>query len=150
MNWKQEAKEKLRKYEAMRMATINIPQEIERLEGEYTAIRSARTDGNPVQGGSSAREDAIINNIMERQELEWTLESATRWVKQVNRALDALQPDEKNILRRLYIYQERGAIACLCKELGVENSSIYRRRDRALHTFTLALYGATGKEYPLD
>ena len=32
MNWKAEAKEKLRRYDAMRLATINIPEEVERLE----------------------------------------------------------------------------------------------------------------------
>lgn len=147
MNWKQEAKEKLKKYEAMRMAKINIPQEIKRLEGEYTAIRSARTDGTPVHGGSSSREDALINNITERKELEWALESAKNWVDQVDRAMGTLHPDERNILRRLYIYPEKGSLERLCNELGVEKSSAYRRRDRAIQTFTLALYGATGEEY---
>ena len=31
MNWKAEAKEKLRRYNAMRLATVNIPDEIQRL-----------------------------------------------------------------------------------------------------------------------
>ena len=146
MNWKSEAKDKLRKYDAMRMAMINAPKEIKRLEGEYTAIRSAKTDGNPVRGGTSAREDAIINNIAERQELELSLQNATAWVKIVDRALKCLKPDEKLILHRLYISPEKGSLQRLCSELGVETSSIYRRRDQALNTFTLALYGATGEE----
>ena len=32
MNWKEEAKEKLKKYAAMRLAIVNIPDEIKRLE----------------------------------------------------------------------------------------------------------------------
>ena len=36
---------------------------------------------------------------------------------------------------------EMGAPERLCKELGVETSSIYRRRDKALRHFTLAYYG---------
>lgn len=146
MNWKAEAKDKLRKYDAMRIATITIPENLARLEAEYKAIRSATADGTPVRGGTSAREDAIINNIAERQELELSLQNATAWVKIVDRALTCLTPDEKMILRRLYIYPEKGGLQRLCSELGVESSSIYRRRDMALQRFTLALYGTTGEE----
>ena len=148
MNWKEEAKEKLRKYDAMKKATINIPEEISRLEMELTAIRSARTDGTPIRGGTSAREDAIINNIVKRQELDAALQNAASWVKTVDRALESLRPEERTILHRLYIYPERGSIERLCHDLGCENSSVYRRRDRALRTFTLALYGVAGDDIP--
>lgn len=146
MNWKAEAKDKLRKYEAMKMATINIPDELSRLESEYTAIRSARTDSNSVHGGGSAREDAIINNILERQELESALQSASAWITIVDRAMSCLRPEERLILEKLYIYPTKGSVDRLCKELSVETSSVYRRRDQAIQTFTLALFGTTGEE----
>ena len=141
MNWKAEAKEKLRKYDAMRLATINIPQEIERLEIDARSIRSARTDATPVTGGGNRREEAMLNNIIHRQELAWTLEQAHLWLQSTDRALTALTNEEKLILHRLYIYPEKGGLDRLCKELDVESSSIYRRRDRALKHFTLAFYG---------
>lgn len=141
MNWKAEAKEKLRRYDAMRLATINIPEEIERLELDAQAIRSAKMDSDVVSGGGSKREEALLNNIIERQELLWTLEQAQLWLKTTDRALSALANEEKLILHRLYIYPERGAPERLCKELGMEVSSVYRRRDRALRHFTLAYYG---------
>lgn len=146
MDWKAEAKDKLRKYDAMKMATINIPQEIARLESKATAIRSARADSTPIHGGSSGREDAMINNIAKRKELEWTLSDAAAWVDMVERAMTCLKKDEKTILQRLYIYPEKGSLERLCNELGLEKASIYRRRDQALQTFTLALYGSTGEE----
>ena len=143
MNWKAEAKEKLRKYDAMRLATINIPQEIERLEIDARSIRSARTDATPVPGGGNRREEAMLNNIIHRQELAWTLEQAHLWLQSTDRALTALTNEEKLILHRLYIYPEKGGLDRLCKELDVESSSVYRRRDRALKHFTLAYYGIT-------
>lgn len=143
MNWKAEAKEKLRKYDAMRLATINIPQEIERLEIDARSIRSARTDATPVTGGGNRREEAMLNNIIHRQELAWTLEQAHLWLQSTDRALTALTNEEKLILHRLYIYPEKGSLDRLCKELDVESSSVYRRRDRALKHFTLAYYGIT-------
>ena len=141
MNWKAEAKEKLKRYDAMRLATVNIPEELERLEIDAQAIRSAKMDApNPGSNGNR-REDAMINNIIHRQELAWTLQQAQIWLRSTDRALTALPPDEKLILHRLYIYPEQGGVERLCKELGIEVSSVYRRRDRALRHFTLAYYG---------
>lgn len=141
MNWKTEAKEKLRRYDAMRLATVNIPQEIQRLEIDAQSIRSARTDATPVSGGGNRREEALLNNILHRQELAWTLQQAQAWLQLTDRALTALTQEEKQILTRLYIYPEKGGLERLCHELDMETSSIYRHRDRALKRFTMALYG---------
>jgi hypothetical protein len=144
VNWKSEAKEKLKRYDAMRLATINIPEEMERLEIDAQSIRSAKLD-SPAVKSCGNREDALLNNIIHRQELQWTLQQAQSWLKTTDRALTALPKDETLILHRLYIYPEAGNLERLCKELGVESSSIYRRRDRALKHFTLAFYGIAEK-----
>jgi len=141
MNWKAEAMEKLHRYDAMRQAVKNIPEELSRLETDAAKIRSARTDSTPVKGGGNKREDILLDNLVHRQELQWALQQAQNWVHMTERALCALTPEEKLILHRMYILPERGCVDRLCMELGVEQSSIYRRRDKALHRFTLALYG---------
>lgn len=141
MNWKSAAKEKLRRYDAMRLATINIPEEIQRLEIDAQSIRSARSDATPVSGGGNRREEAMINNIIEREELERSLQQAQLWLRITDRALTTLSPEDRQILHRLYIYPQRGSLELLTRELGLETSSIYRRRDKALKQFTLAYYG---------
>lgn len=141
MNWKTEAKEKLRKYGAMHVAVVNIPEEIKRLDIDAKSIRAANSDTTPVAGGGNRREEALVNNILQRQELTRTLEQAHLWLRSVDRALSALSGEEKKILHRLYIYPQKNSVDQLCKELDMEASSIYRRRDRALEQFTIALYG---------
>lgn len=141
MKWKNEAMEKLRRYDAMRQALRNIPEEIDRLKADACALRGATTDSTPVKGGGNRREEALINNLVERQELEWTLQQVQRWLCTADRGLAALTPDERLVLQRMYLYPERGALDRLCNELGVEQSSIYRKRDQALHRFTVAMYG---------
>jgi ArpU family phage transcriptional regulator len=141
MNWKNEAKEKLRRYDAMRLATINIPQEIHRLELESRRIRAARTDATPVSGGGNRREEALLNNLVHRQELANTLEQAKSWLKTTDRALSSLSTNDRLVLHRLYMYPEQGAVDRLCRELGLEQSTVYRRRDKALLLFTTAMYG---------
>ena len=141
MNWRGEAVEKLRKYDAMCRSLQNIPLEVKRLEVDARAIRGARTDGTPVKGGGSGREDALINNIAHRQELTWALEQAKYWVDITRRGLETLTPEEKLVLQRFYLTPEQRGVQRLCMELGVEQSSIYRKRDKALRKFALALYG---------
>lgn len=140
MKWKTEAMEKLRRYDAMRQALRNIPEEIERLKDEVRSLRGIATDHTPVKGGSR-REDVLIDNVVQRQELEWTLKQVKRWLTVADRGLLALTPEERLVLQRLYLYPERGAMDRLCTELGMEQSSVYRKRDEALRHFTVAMYG---------
>lgn len=140
MNWKNEATEKLRRYEAMCTAIVNMEEELKRLELESKGIRSAQADGVKVRG-SQGRKDPILNNLIRKQELRDSLRQTKLWVDCTQRALEVLAEEERLLLRRMYIYPERGCLERLCGELGVEQSSIYRRRDAALQRFTEALYG---------
>lgn len=147
MNWKCEAADKLRNYEAHKKAIENISKELRRLESAYIGIRSAATDGTPVSGGGgSTREDVMLSNIVHRDELKRRLKEARMWVDQVEKALSVLSDEEKLVLDRFYIHQGKGSVGELCERLNVEQSTVYRKRDSALRRFTIALYGATETE----
>ena len=141
MNWKNVAMEKLRRYNAMRQALRNIPEELQRLKAEAVLLRSATTDGIFVRGSGGKQEDARINNIVEQQELEQTLKQVRQWLAVTERGLLSLDDEQRQILQRLYLYPQKGGIERLCSELGLEQSSIYRKRDQALLRFTTAIYG---------
>ena len=108
MNWKNEAIEKLRRYDIMRQALLNIPQEINRLKEESTALRSCSADTVHVTGGGGRQEDARINNLIQRQELEQTLKNVRQWLTIFDRALLAMDEDDLMILQQLYIYPQKG------------------------------------------
>lgn len=141
MNWKEEATQKLRQYNAMQLALQNLPEELKRLEQAASSIRSARIDGTPVKDGTNHREDLLLSNMVHREELTNTLSQAKLWVSTTDRALGALTPEEKLILYRMYMFPERNALDRLCQELDLEQSSIYRKRDQALNRFVTAYYG---------
>lgn len=146
MNWKREAIDKLKNYEAHREALENIPKEIKRLESAYAGIRSATTDGTPVSGGSNTREDSMLSNIVHRDELKRRLREARLWVAQVDKALAVLDDEERLVLDRFYIHRAKGNVGELCERLNVEQATVYRKRDSALRRFTIALYGVTETE----
>lgn len=141
MNWKYEAIEKLKQYEAKKQALRSIPEEISRLELAMGSIRSATADGTPVVGGGSGREDMMLSNIVHREELKRALEQARKWVDLVDAGLKILDEDERLVLDRFYINPAKGNVDRLCYELGLEQATVYRRREKALHRFTLSMYG---------
>ena len=143
MNWKFEAIEKLKQYEAKKQSLTCIPEEIARLESAMQSIRSATADGKPVKGGGSGREDMMLSSIVHREELERSLEQAKMWVALVDAGLETLSAEERLILNRFYIHPAKGNVDRLCGELGVEKSQVYARKDAALHHFTISLYGCS-------
>ncbi len=140
MNWKNEAIEHLTRYPAMSRAVENIPKEIRMLEKDCTDLKAVRTD-RVRSTTAGPRDDHMICNMIKREELKRSLEVARLWVDTTEDALSVLPPDEKLVLQRMYISPERGVLNRLCGELGVEQSSVYRKRDHALYRFTMALYG---------
>jgi len=141
MQWKEEAVEKLKRYGAMQTAAKNIPEQICMLEASAVALRSPAAPKMGGHSGIRAREDALINNLAERQELEWSLPRVQQWLAVMKRGLDVLSNEEITILQRMYLSPERGAVDRLCSDLGVEQATVYRKRDKALHHFTMAMYG---------
>ena len=147
MNWKHEAVDKLKNYEAHKLALESLPKEIRRLESSFAGIRSATTDGTPVSGGGgSTREDVMLSNIVHRDELKRRLKEARLWFSMVDKALAVLDDEERLVLDRFYIHRVKGAVEALCESLSLEKSAVYDRRDKALRHFTLALYGVTETE----
>lgn len=141
MNWKNEAIEVLRNYEAKAQALKSIPERMSILKNSMSNIRSASADGTPVKGGGSGREDMLLNNLVEQEELKKSFLETRRWVKWVNGGLDVLTNEEKLILERFFILPEKGAAERLAGDLHLDVKTVYKRRDIALNKFTRALYG---------
>lgn len=142
--WKFKAIDKLKDYSAQKVAVINLQAEIVRLESEACSIKSATADGTPVKGGGSGREDRLLSNIVRREEHKAMLKRAKLAVSMVERGLDVLSQEDHHILDTMYITREKGYVDKLMDEFGLlEESSLYKRANKALHRFTIAMYGAT-------
>ena len=142
MNWKTEAIDRLRRYDAMKAAAVNMAEELKELSASIASIESAMTDRIVVKKSTGFNEK-LLNDLAKKEEMAVALRSAKSWLKVTERALKVLKPDEKLVLYRMYISRERGALDRLCEELGCEISTVYRRRDEALKRFTMSLYGYT-------
>ena len=142
MNWKNEAIDRLSRYNAMLQSLENIPAELGRLKEESTALQSCRPDKIHTGSTPGPNEDRLIANFIRREELHHNYKNAKVWVNTTDKALGILSEEEFTILQKMYITPHKGVVAALSEELGIEQSTIYRKRDLALYRFTMALYGA--------
>lgn len=142
LNWSVFAVQKLRDYEDRKTAVENITEQIKALEQRFTAIRSATTDGTPVQGGNeNKREEMLIHNISTREELQKNLDIIQHEIAVTEKGLEALDKEEKLILTRFFILREKGYVERLCDELFVSKTRLYQKKETALKKFTLVCYG---------
>lgn len=142
--WKYKAIDKLKDYSAQKASLQNLPEEISRLESEAYSIKSATADGKPVKGGGSGREDRLLSNFVKREEHKAMLRRAELAVGMVDRGLAVLSKEERHILDVMYIIREKGYVDRLMAEFDLqEESSLYKRANKALQHFTIAMYGAT-------
>lgn len=142
LNWCVFAIQRLRDYEGRKDAIDSLKTQINGLEEKFKAIRSATTDGTPVQGGNeNKREEMLIHNIATREELENNLKIIQNEVEITEKGLAVLTEDEKLILTRFYVQDTKGYVDRLCDELFISKTELYRQKDKALKKFTMACYG---------
>lgn len=136
-----DALNELKLHNARKQSLQNIPSRISELEQEMAAIRSATSDSTPVKGGGSGRENMMLNNIVRRDKLQKSLDDTMEAVGRVDGALAALKEDDRKILEYFFISPRKGAVAQLATELGIEEKTVYNRRNDAILAFKTAMYG---------
>lgn len=142
MNWQKMSIQRLREYEGRVTSLTLIPEQIKALELSFTAIRSATTDGTPVKGSNgNKREDALLDNIVMREELAANKEIAKREVDITEKGLAGLTEEQRKILYTFFVNRPRDHVGLLCEELCLERSRVYDLKDDALKRFTMACYG---------
>lgn len=141
MNWKTETMEKLRRYPLMVKAVQIIPMELRRLEQEAAALAGTSV-GQGTGAGDRGREDKLLNILVRKRTLELNRRNAQWWVDFTRQALEQLAPEDRQLLTHLYMETDR-SIQQICYDLGMEKTSLYRRRESALKNLTLIMFGAT-------
>lgn len=133
--------QRLRNLDAMRDALNNIPERIKILELEHEGLRATQTDGISISGGENKQEEAMLNNILQRQNLNRDFERTRQEVEQLEAALGKLSPTDRTVLDVFFINRPRNYMDVLCDELHCEVAHVYRTKDKALLELTRRLCG---------
>lgn len=132
MDWKLCAIDDLRRYKQMKIGILNSKDKIRLIS---SAASSPKGSLNPIKNQN------FINALVEKEKLNSNIKSAQKLIKLIERGLDSLTDEERSLLEKFYMSDCPSNIRHLCEEFGYEQRSLYRRRDRALARFTLAMYG---------
>ena len=122
MGWRQMAERRLMDYETMKKAKDTLPEELSRRK-------------------LPKEEEARMEMMAQKLFLKERLRQVSRWLDVTRKGLGALDPQERLVVQLLYIMPEKGNVGRLCEILNCGQTTVYRRRDRALKKFTKALYG---------
>ena len=142
VTWQKVAIEDLRRYPALRQSLTAIREKQAALDLQAGVVRSSFRDAAPVSGsGTSGAEDKLISNIVERERLDGYYAAVQKLEAQIETALDLLDKTERLVLERFYMHRMDGHVDRLCRELGYERSHVYNIKEKALRSFTIAMYG---------
>lgn len=130
----------LRVYEKRKAAVGNLEERIKILNEQYVSLRGL-SNSAPVMGGANRQEDAWINNIAERGQLETNLKIVKSLVELTEKGLASLTDAQRLIIDLFYINRIPEYKETLCDRLCIEQSRLYELKDRAIKDFVIGMYG---------
>ena len=81
----------------------------------------------------------VIKKLKALEGLRQSAQSIQKQIEILEGALQVLSPEERLVAEFLLISPEKGNVQRLCEMLCVEQSSIYRRRERVLEKLAKVL-----------
>ena len=141
MNWKKAAIEDLQRYNGLKASLMNIPERIESLTCKKNSVQGVQTDKIQTSGGSGNYDGFLVDSMVEIKRLEYLLAANKILVDLIEKGLDDLHDKERKVLEKFYINRYYGYIDDLMQELCIEQSQVYRLKDRALEKFVCFMYG---------
>lgn len=135
MDWKLCAIDDLRRYKQMKIGVLNSKDKLRLISQAAASPRTSLGKKNPINNPS------LINSLVEKEKLSSNIKSVQKLISIIERGLDSLTDEERTILEKFYMSDCPSSIRHLSEEFGYEPRSLYRKRDRALARFTLAMYG---------
>ena len=141
MNWLSESISDLRLYGQRKRFLESVDSQL-----IWLALKGCATDSEAVEGGASKSEDRLLNNIVKRDKLKQSKRLAKEFVEQVEKTLDMLPKQQKDILTEFFIDRSKGHIERLMEKYHVEQAHIYRLKNESLYSFTILRYGASNTQ----
>ena len=143
MNYRKWLIEDLQNLERDKFAILQAKEELITLEAEHTAIKATNFDKMPSGSGDNIQEEKLLTVIAKKEERRANLEHTSRHVQDMERLLNQLPDDERRIIERAVIRQEKYASDSLAEELGYERTQIWRLKNKALNHLARLRYGSS-------
>ena len=134
----------LKDYESMQFIIKNTGDEITAERDKMVGVGSPNWDGMPHAHNPNASEDRILNGIEEIDILKERYRQAVEYMEWFQPAWNQLTEDERYVLETFYGDANSygsNAVYYIASYLKIEQSSAYKRKNRALDRLTVLLFG---------
>lgn len=133
----------LKDYSSMRFIIDHTDDEIKAAYEKMSGVSSPQFDGMPHSHNPQAVEDRIIKGIEEIDVLKERYRQAVEYMAWFRPAWEELTEDERYVLETFYsdVDSQTNAVYDICDHFGIERSSAYNKKNRALGKLVTLLYG---------
>lgn len=133
----------LKDYNNMKFIIEHTDDEIKAAYEKMGGISSHPPDGMPHTHNPHAMEDRMVKGIEEIDILKERYRQAAEYMAWFLPAWEELSEDERYVLETFYSDAESQTIAVysICDRFGIERSSAYNKKNRALGRLVTLLYG---------
>ena len=134
----------LKDYGSMKFIIGHTDDEIKRAYEKMEGISSPQLDGMPRSHNPQASEERIVKGIEEIDVLKERYRQAVEYMAWFVPAWEELTEDERYVLKTFYGEENQygaSAIYDICDHFGIERSSAYNRKNRALSHLVILLFG---------
>ena len=134
----------LKDYGSMKFIIGHTDDEIKSAYEKMGGVSSPQLDGMPRSHNPQASEDRIVKGIEEIDVLKERYRQALEYMAWFLPAWEELTEDERYVLEAFYGEDNQygaSAIYDICDRFGIERSSAYNRKNRALSHLVTLLFG---------
>lgn len=133
----------LKDYGSMKFIIDHTDDEIKAAYQKMGGVSSPQYDGMPHSHNPQAGENRIIKGIEEIDVLKERYRQAMEYMEWFVPAWNELTEDERYVLEVFYsdADSQTNAVYDICDHFGIERSSAYNRKNRALGKLVTLLYG---------
>lgn len=134
----------IKDYSSMKFIIRHTDEEIRSEQEKMAALGSPGYDGMPHVNDPGSGEDRILERIREIDVLKERYRQAMEYMDWFQPAWDQLSEDERYVLETFYGHENTygsNAVHYIAEYFRIEQSSAYKRKNRALDHLTLLLFG---------
>ena len=134
----------IKDYESMQFIINSTDDEIKRVHEKMTSVGSPKWDGMPRTHNPQAGEERILKAIDEIDILKERYRQAMEYMEWFQPAWNQLTEEERYVLETFYGDANSygsNAVYYIASYFKIEQSSAYKRKNRALDRLTVLLFG---------
>lgn len=127
-------------YENMQFIINNTDDEVKSVRDKMMGVGSPNWDGMPHAHNPNAAEDRILDGIEKIDILRERYRQAVEYMNWFKPAWESLSEEDQYVLEVFYLTDDSD-VGMICDHFGIEKSSAYNRKNRALSKLATCLYG---------